>query len=424
MGKIISTVIDIKPKRVNNRLMSFFFSTPKIEDVLSEARKLLKESKLKAAADLLKKAQKKNLFHAELCLAWSQIHAQKGDQSSQRAAILEFIAEHPNDVLHHLKVVDFLLSENDHHNAQYFLTEIKRRFPLSGFTHTSQALLHCEREEYELAAGSLLQKQEVKTLDDGDTKLILRIRKGIAGKPGNNALKLLSDAQVRHLLLRYAYERFESLGGDCEFGFHQRRHGKEPLSLFRWAGMPRERMVELFNNQLKDFASIETAALKPNAPGLEGGESLEFYFHDIKYEYYSHTSTTKKSVNFVETEVDILNKLRPHFLMLTRKLREDLEDGEKVFIYKSRPGLSIENCIELHDALCTLGNNKLIIILLKEEGKTDFEVIRPNLLIARVTSWWGGGASEYTHPITKEWDFIIERAYQHFVTHYPELDLI
>jgi len=403
--------------------MGFFFSTPKIEDVLSEARKLLKESNLKATTNLLQKAQKKNLFHAELSLLWSQVHSRQGDQSAQHAALEYFIAERPTDVLHHLKAIQFLIDEADYETAQHFLNTIKQRFPLSGFTHSSQALLYCKQGEYELAAGSLLQKQEVKMLDDGDTKLIHLIKKGIGGQPQANALKLLSTPQARHILLRYAYERFESLGGDCEFGFHQRRHGREPLGLFRWAGMPRERMVELFHNQLRDFASTETAALKPNAPNLEGGESLEYYFHDRKYEYFSHTSTSKKSVDFSETEDDILAKIRPHFLMLARKLQEDLEDAEKVFVYKSRPELSTEQCIELHDAMCTMGNNKLMVVLLKQEGQAGLEIIRPNLLVARVSAWWGGGQAEYLDPVTREWDAIIERAYQHFVTHYPEMDV-
>lgn len=404
--------------------MAFFFSTPKLSDVLQEIRRLLKESQFKAAATLLKKARKKNLFAAELSLLWSQVHAGLGDRNAQLAALKEFMAEHPNDVLHHLKVVEFLMRSEDYETAQLFLNEIKKRFPLSGFTHNSQALLHCQHQEYELAAGALLQKQEVKMLDDGDIQLIRMIRKGVAGKPHTHALQLLSHAHVRHILLRHSYERFESLGGDCEFGFHQRRHGREPLSLFRWAGMPRERMIELFNNQLQDFASADTAALKPNAPDLEGGDSLEYYFHDRQYEFYSHTNATKKNVDFSQTEADILESLRPHFIMLARKLQEDLADAEKAFLYKSRANLSAAECIELHDAMCTIGNNKLLIVQLKQEGQADFEIIRPHLLVGRVSAWWGGGISEYTHPVTKEWDALIEQAHQHFLTHYPEMEVI
>jgi len=409
--------------------MGFFSSTPQLEDVLSEARKLLKESQLKATVNLLNKARKKNLFHPELTLLWSKVHSLQGDQNAQYAEIKYFMDEYPNDVLHHLRAIQFLIEEDDHATAQHFLHALKRRFPLSGFVHSSQALLHCKQGEYELASSSLLQKKDVKILDDGDTKTIHLIKKGVGGNPQANALKLLSDPQVRYLLLRYSYERFESLGGDCEFGFHQRRHGREPLGLFRWGGMPRERMIELFHNQLRDFASTETAALKPNAPNLEGGESLEYYFHDRKYAYFSHTNVSKKSVDFFETEDNILARLRPHFLMLVRKLQEDLEDAEKAFVFKSREDLTADQCIELHDAMCTMGNNKLIIFLLKQEakegqaGQASLDIIRPNLLVARVSAWWGGAQADYLQPVTREWDAIIERAYQHFVTHYPEMDI-
>lgn len=416
-----------------------FFSPLKLADVLPAVRRLLKESKFKEAASLLKKARKKNLFAAELSLLSSQVHAGLGDREAQYAALRHFMTEHPNDVLHHLKVIHFLMQEGDDETAQVFLNEIKCRFPLSGFTHQSQAQLHCRQHEYELAAAALLQKQEVKMLDDGDAKLIRLIRKGVAGKPETNALQLLAHPHVRHILLRYAYERFESLGGDCEFGFHQRRHGREPLSLFRWAGMPREKMIELFKNQLQDFASEDTAALKPNAPNLEDGDSLEYYFHDRKYEFYSHTNATKKNVDFSHTEADILASITPHFTMLTRKLQDDLAEAEKAFLYKSRQNLSTAECIELHDAMCTLGNNKLLIVQLKQEGPADqadptdptdqadqavLEIIRPNLLVGRVSAWWGGGVSEYTHPVTKEWDALIEQAYQHFLTHYPDMEVV
>jgi hypothetical protein len=418
--------------------MAFFFSTPKLTDVLPEVRRLLKESQFKAAATLLTKARKKNLFAAELSLLWSQVHAGMGDRSAQHAALKQFMAERPNDVLHHLKVIQFLMQEEEYETAQLFLNEIKRRFPLSGFTHHSQALLHCKHQEYELAAGALLQKQEVKVLDDSDIALIRLIRKGVAGKFETNALQLLSHPHVRQILLRYSYERFESLGGDCEFGFHQRRHGREPLSLFRWAGMPREKMIALFNKQLQDFASEDAAALQPNAPDLEDGDSLEYYFHDRQYDFYSHTNATKKSVDFSQTEADILQSIRPHFLMLSRKLREDLAAAEKAFIYKSKLNISNAQCVELHDAMCTLGNNKLLIIQLKQgapseqsdqadqadqASQANLEIIRPNLLVGRVSAWWGGGASEYTHPVTKEWDTLIEQAYLHFVTHYPEMEM-
>jgi len=229
---------------------------------------------------------------------------------------------------------------------------------------------------------------------------------------------------VRQILIRYYYERFESLGGDCEFGFHQRRHGREPLSLFRWGGMPREFMIKLFLNQFKDFATKESSKLQSNIPTMEieVAGSLEYYFHDLNYEYLAHTAVGKKSKDFLETEDQVYARLQPHFFMLARKLHEDLEDAEKAFIFKSKPGLSHEQCFEFHDALCTLGNNKLVIVLRRETNKPNFEILRPNLILARVSSWWGLGPEEANHPVIHEWDNIIEASYNHFINLYPEMD--
>jgi len=123
-------------------------------------------------------------------------------------------------------------------------------------------------------------------------------------------------------------------------------------------------------------------------------------------------------------EEALYNKVLPHFFLLARKLQDDLEDAEKVFVYKSKEVLSHADCIELHDAMSILGNNKLVIVMLKETDKPDFEILRTNLIIARVTRWWGGGASSPEDMLThREWDNLIEISYNHFLQHYPEMDV-
>jgi len=408
--------------------MNFLFSVPKPEEVLAEVKILLKDVKYSQAVSLLRKAEKKNIYHDDLILAHSNVHALMGNCAEQQNEIKRFIAQKEGDVLHHLKAVEYLITEEHWDLAQKLLDQTKVRFPLSGFTHSTQAQIDCHQGGFEEAAAALLKKQELKKLDDSDIKLVHQIRKGaknITSLTSDSAITtLLATEQVRQILIRYYYERFESLGWNCEFGFRQRLHGREPLSLFRWGTMPRTAMVNLFKNRFKDFASVHSSKIEATEPTLENDATLEYYFHDQGYEYWAHTDVRKNSVAFSQTEEALYKKLQPHFFLLARKLQDDLEDAEKVFVYKSKEVLSHADCIELHDAMSILGNNKLVIVMLKETDKPDFEILRTNLIIARVTRWWGGGASSPEDMLThREWDNLIEISYNHFLQHYPEMDV-
>jgi hypothetical protein len=410
-------------------MMKFLFNVPNPDEVILKVQDLIKNGEYLKAERLIQKSEKKNIFHDELSLLRHKLFGLMGNLQAQETELKHFFAQKEGDVMHHLQVVESLIKDSNWLLAQKVLDQIKTRFPLSGFTHSIQAKIHCHQENFEEAAISLLKKQGFKLLDDGDITLVHQIRRGALKmqQQGNPSAinTLLTTDQVKRILTRYYYERFESLGGDCEFGFHQRRHGREPLSLFRWGGMPRESMIRLFKNQFQDFATPQSATLKSNAPTLESStDSLEYYFNDLNYDYMAHTAVGKKSKDFFETEEEVFKRLQPHFLMLARKLHEDLEDAEKGFVFKSRPQMSQQQCIEFHDALCSIGNTKLTIVMLKEVDKPNIEILRPNLIVARVSAWWDIAQLNNNDPATNEWDNIIQTSFQHFMQHYPEMDVV
>ena len=410
-----------------------FFSVPKLEHVLHEAQQLLEKAKAKEAGDLLKKAQKKNVHHEDFHLLWEKVHRILGDQEKQMAALSSFIHEKESDVARHMQVVDHLSNEQQETLAQEFLNQAKRRFPMSGQPHLSQAKLYCKQGHFEKAAEALIHKQEYGKLDDQDISVVHQIRRGVGENPLEAAKKLFTIDQVREILRRYSYERFESLGENCEFGFIQRSHGREPLSLFRWGGMPREKMITLFEQKFHQFASPESSILKLKKPTLTSeGDDMEYFFHDTTYEFGAHTHIHRASEEFIKSEAEILEKIRPHFLMLARKLQEDLEDAEKIFLYKSDVILSIDECVQLHEAMCTLGNNKLLIIMNAEPHSPDapkasqapeMQIIKPNLIVGRVQSWYVWDQSLNKAELEQPWDSLIQKSYHHFVAHFPELNI-
>jgi hypothetical protein len=407
--------------------MALFFSTPKAEDLIVEIKNCLNRQDTSQAIKLLSKAERKNIFHSDLFLLSAKVYGLQGDSQHQDLSLRRFFAEDERDVLHHLKAVDFFITEKNFSLAQILLNQIKALFPLSAFTHPRQAALHCAQADYESASHALIQKQQYGKLDDRDIDLVHQIRKGVAANPLTFTKQLFSDKQVREILRRYCYERFESLGFDCEFGFIQRANGREPLSLFRWGAMPIDSMIALFNNQFDGFAQPESASLKLLLNQASG--TAEYRYVDSQYQFEAHTFHTKKNIAITETEETLLPKVRAHFALLARKLREDLEDGNKVFLYKSEKSISVDQCKALHAAMQTLGPNKLLVVMREPKNapktNTPYLIIEPSLVIGYVDYFWTDEDNPLKPNISlQSWDSLIQHTYHHFWAYFPELDII
>ena len=81
--------------------MGFLFTAPKVEEVLQETRRLLKATKATEAAVILRKAEKKNVFHQDFPLLWSKIHAITGNLDARYEALEHYLSFNTTDVTHH-----------------------------------------------------------------------------------------------------------------------------------------------------------------------------------------------------------------------------------------------------------------------------------------------------------------------------------
>ena len=396
--------------------MGLFLPSLKFEDVLRESQALIAEGKVAEALKMIQKAEKRNLFHADLFLMKAKAHKLLGNPQAYHDALAGFLKENERDVQHHLKIVEEEITQKDFDCAQHYLDRTKQRFPLSGFTHAIQASLHCAQADYDNAAKALLQKQTYGKLDDRDIDLVHQIRKAAhdARDPHcKNITALLATEQVDTILRRSVYEYYESLGSDCEFGFLQRANGREPLSLFRWGTMPLGAMIELFRHRFKDFASKETASLKLIL-NPENGKA-EYRFIDKLYQFDAHTFFTKKNMDISESAETLFPKVLSHFSLLARKLQEDLEDGEKIFLYKSEKIITTNQCLELHEAINTIGKNRLLVVMRQEKDRPAFEVLNPRLVIGRVDYLWTDLDNPHKPFSSVQcWDALIQKAYQFF----------
>lgn len=164
---------------------------------------------------------------------------------------------------------------------------------------------------------------------------------------------------------------FESLGNDCELGFVQRQMGAEPIGMLRFAGMP---LVHLVRGLQLNFEGL---ADEPSFR-LETDGYSELIGVDDRYKLEYHTAKYRPDADPVS--------LRPSEMMrqkyLAKKLMEDLEDAEKIFVVKDRYGLPSDHLLMLKDAVQARGSGVLLWVDVADEGHPagSAEVIMTGLM--------------------------------------------
>lgn len=124
--------------------------------------------------------------------------------------------------------------------------------------------------------------------------------------------------------------RFESLGDTCEFSFLQRRHGVEPVGLFRFAGM---RFHRLLRGLDEDFAGLGNPdLLKVLGGGIEGHHDI--YHHGYGYVYHS---IQPDAVLYTR---EFLRREAARLRFLWRILKGDFHAAAKIFVIRSGDDVS------------------------------------------------------------------------------------
>ena len=126
-----------------------------------------------------------------------------------------------------------------------------------------------------------------------------------------------SDADA----LRDLFMRFESPGSDCQFGFLQREFGAEPLGILRFGGISARDLVRALDNDLVELMEADDARFLP---------------HPIDYQLEVPRAGFNIHTLIVPADPDaFLVQMRRRLRYLSRKLLEDLQEGEKIFVFKA-----------------------------------------------------------------------------------------
>lgn len=180
--------------------------------------------------------------------------------------------------------------------------------------------------------------------------------------------------------------RFESFGNDSEFAMVQRYYGAEPLGLLRWADIATDRLTAALNNNLDGVGEQEFTSLALGS---------DFKLRDLRFDFSSHTWVTED-----QTDRDKFFKEQCRRLQyLRRNLLEDIEEGEKILVYKSSVLEPIDEVKRLHAAIRKLGPTTLLYVRKSDSdhpGDT-IEILAEGLLVGYLDTLVGPGNTRIDH---------------------------
>jgi hypothetical protein len=165
---------------------------------------------------------------------------------------------------------------------------------------------------------------------------------------------------------------FESLGQNCEFGLVQRQCGAEPLGLFRFASVPLPKLMAALDARFEGLAD-------PNNLDIQLSENgREYMVDDRKFGLLYHAWVLAGEM----TPEAIRDREVKRLPLLIRKLIEDLELGEKIFIYHGMEPVTAEEASGLTEMLRRYGPSTLLWIELADAGHAPgtVEWVAPHLL--------------------------------------------
>jgi hypothetical protein len=152
------------------------------------------------------------------------------------------------------------------------------------------------------------------------------------------------------------FGRFESLGFNCEFGIAQRAFGCETLGLLRFASVPARSLLAVLRNRFDGVGDPENTKL-----AVEGKWGGEYGISDVRFGFESHTYIYH-SPN--DDHAALFDKQCKRLKFLKDKLLNDLEAGEKIFVYYNYDDVPLGEIRLIAEALQTFGKNHLLFVRL------------------------------------------------------------
>jgi hypothetical protein len=172
--------------------------------------------------------------------------------------------------------------------------------------------------------------------------------------PVDFALVMQAEKMPLHDLML----RFESLGQNCEFGLVQRQCQAEPLGLLRFSSTPLPQLLDALEHRFDGMGEPGTIQVDLSSNGRE------YMVRDTRFGFLYHAWVSAGEMS----KEDVARREARRVPFLTRKLVEDLEAGEKTFVFKGMSAMPEEEVFPLAMAIRRYGANSLLFVTLSDES--------------------------------------------------------
>lgn len=153
----------------------------------------------------------------------------------------------------------------------------------------------------------------------------------------------------------------ESLGSNCEFGLVQRYCGAEPLGLLRFSTSYLNSLLPALDARFKGIGEPEALDFAIHGEG----PNEEWMTMDRRYGFLSHTLQRPKNV----TREHMLRVESHRLPRLAEKLTDDLDAGEKIFVYQDVNVRDAEAALPLVDAIRRYNPTNVLLLVLADPEK-------------------------------------------------------
>jgi hypothetical protein len=162
---------------------------------------------------------------------------------------------------------------------------------------------------------------------------------------GRLPAKPTTESELKALMMR-----FESLGEDCEFGLVQRRCGAEPLGLLRFSSTPLAKLITALEAKFEGLGRPDMINVEISSNGRE------YMVLDKRFGLYYHAWVLAGEKSPEEIHARECSRLP----FLARKLVEDLQGGDKIFVYRGMTPLAERDVNHLASTMRTFGPTTLL----------------------------------------------------------------
>jgi hypothetical protein len=345
-----------------------------------EAERVAAEASVRFPTDL-------TIAEARACLAEAQ--NRWAEAIEQWASVR---ARFPDHVPGYTRAAEMLRKAGMAPEAENLLEAASARFGDHADLLWQRALLATRRQDWATAFSRWERLRKLHpdiNLSEGTGELLTRWRLARAenepmalgtGPPLDFALSAgleqpVSEAVGRTMSSRELMMRFEGLGTGCDFGLVQRHFGAEPLGLLRWSLITPTDLAAAIRARFSGTGEPENTYVRLND---QGGE----YFAGDKRWFVMHTFLWRSEIS----EDEVFRKACQRFKYLRAKLVEDLDLGEKVFVYRDAE-LSDPGIAELQQAVQDTFPRATLLIVRGLDGMYEpgqIETLKPRFLMGHV----------------------------------------